>query len=128
WSYDLLPPSESVTLRRLSVFAGTFTLEAALAVASGDGTDEAEAVEAIANLVAKSLISLPSAAQPVRYRLLDTTRAFAAEKLAESGETANVSRNHAIYFRDLLAGIAARTAGFSTGDSVATYAYDLANV
>jgi predicted ATPase len=128
WSYDLLPPPESAALRRLSAFAGTFTLEAALAVASSDGTDEAEAVEAIANLVAKSLISLPSAAQPVRYRLLDTTRAFAAEKLAESGEAIRISRNHAIYFRDLLAGIAARTAGFSTGDGFAPYADHLANV
>ncbi|MGY3621079.1 ATP-binding protein [Bradyrhizobium sp. USDA 10063] len=125
WSYDLLTPSESVTLRRLSVFAGTFTLEAALAVTCGDETDEAEAVEAIANLVAKSLISLPSTTQPVRYRLLDTTRAFAAEKLAESGEAARISCNHAIYFRDLLAGIAARTAGF---DSFAPYADHLANV
>ncbi|MGY3604766.1 MULTISPECIES: ATP-binding protein [unclassified Bradyrhizobium] len=128
WSYDLLTPIESVTLRRLSVFAGTFTLEAALAVASEDGTDEAEAVEAIANLVAKSLISLPSTAQPVRYRLLDTMRAFAAEKLAEGGEATRISRNHAIYFRDLLAGIAARAAAFSTGDSFTPYADHLANV
>src|SRR5262249_55376200 len=82
WSYDLLPASESTILRRLSVFVGPFTLEAALAIVSGEGVSEPEAVEAIANLVAKSLIATPSAARPPRYRLLDTTRAFVAEKLA----------------------------------------------
>ncbi|WP_407178659.1 ATP-binding protein [Bradyrhizobium sp. STM 3562] len=128
WSYDLLPPAESLTLRRLSVFTGPFTLEAALAVARGDGIGEPEAVEAIANLVAKSLISLPSAAQPIRYRLLDTTRTFAAEKLIESGEAIKASRNHAIYFRDLLASISNGSDGLSPAVSFAPYADHLANI
>jgi predicted ATPase/DNA-binding winged helix-turn-helix (wHTH) protein len=97
WSYQLLPAAESTTLRRLSVFVGPFTLEAAVAVASGEGVSEPEVVEAIASLVSKSLIATPSAERSIHYRLLDTTRAFAAEKLAQSGEGDRIARAHARY-------------------------------
>lgn len=99
WSYDLLPPAESATLRRLSVFAGPFAPEAAAAVASGDGLSTSETLEAIDSLVAKSLIS-PSGARTLRYRLLDTTRAYAQGKLNERGETRQFARRHAEHFRD----------------------------
>jgi len=85
WSYDLLPAAESATLRGLSVFVGPFTLEAALAVASSQGIGESEAVEAISNLLSKSLIATSPAERRLRYRLLDTTRAFLGEKLVENG-------------------------------------------
>jgi predicted ATPase len=100
WSYDLLPAAESATLRRLSVFVGPFTLEAAVAVASDDGLDASATVEAIDNLVAKSLVA-PSGARPLRYRLLDMTRAYAARKLAEAGEARPFARRHAEYLRAL---------------------------
>ncbi|QOZ70921.1 ATP-binding protein [Bradyrhizobium arachidis] len=99
WSYDLLPPAESATLRRLSVFAGPFAPEAAAAVASGDGLSTSETLEAIDSLVTKSLIS-PSGSRMLRYRLLDTTRTYAQGKLAELGETKQFARRHAEHFRD----------------------------
>lgn len=99
WSYDLLPPAESATLRRLSVFAGPFAPEAAAAVASGDGLSVSETLEAIDSLVAKSLIS-PSGSRALRYRLLDTTRTYALGKLSELGENGPFARRHAEHFRD----------------------------
>ncbi|MBW7973761.1 winged helix-turn-helix domain-containing protein [Bradyrhizobium sp. BR 10289] len=102
WSYDLLPPAESTTLRRLSVFAGPFAPEAAATVAAGDGLSASETLEAIDSLVTKSLIS-PSGSRTLRYRLLDTTRTYAHGKLNELGETRKVARRHAEHFRDLFA-------------------------
>ncbi|MGY4357437.1 putative ATPase [Bradyrhizobium sp. i1.7.7] len=99
WSYDLLPPAESATLRRLSVFAGPFAPEAAAAVAAGDGLGASETLEAIDSLVTKSLIS-PSGSRTLRYRLLDTTRTYAHGKLNELGETSQFARRHAEHFRD----------------------------
>ena len=126
WSYDLLPEVEATTLRRMSVFVGPFTLDAAVAVTSDDRISEGEAVDALANLVAKSLISAPSAGQRMRYRLLDTTRAFVAGKLAESNETDVVARRHAEYVSDVLEDVAARSA--SGGPGFIPYAAHLPNV
>lgn len=128
WSYDLLPAAESATLRRLSVFVGPFTLDAALAVATGEGLGEPEVIEAIAGLVVKSLIATPYSVRPLRYRLLDTTRAFAAEKLATSGEADRVHRVHAEHFIDLLADIPAGSTRVPTGESFLPHAEHLANV
>ena len=114
WSYDLLPSAESATLRGLSVFVGPFTLEAALAVASCQGISEAEAVEAISNLLSKSLIATSPAERRLRYRLLDTTRAFAGDKLLESGEAARAARAHAAYFRDFLHDISIKSNGMQS--------------
>lgn len=99
WSYDLLPPAESATLRRLSVFAGPFAPEAAASVAAGDGLSASETLEAIDSLVTKSLIS-PYGSRTLRYRLLDTTRTYAHAKLNELGETGQVARRHAEHFRN----------------------------
>ncbi|MBR0692750.1 winged helix-turn-helix domain-containing protein [Bradyrhizobium lablabi] len=128
WSYDLLPAVESATLRRLSVFVGPFTLEAAIKVTSYDGISEAEAVEAISNLLSKSLIATSAAGPSLRYRLLDTTRAFAADKLAGSGESDQAARAHAEYFRDLLNSIAIKSAGPQSGGGFLPYADHLSNV
>jgi predicted ATPase len=103
WSYDLLPAAESTVLRRLSVFVGPFTLDAAVAVVCDEDLSAQEVIEAIANLAAKSLIAAPSAGRSSRYRLLDTTRAFTTEVLAASGEANRAARAHAAYFVDLMA-------------------------
>jgi predicted ATPase/DNA-binding winged helix-turn-helix (wHTH) protein len=102
WSYDLLPESERCLLRRLGVFAGGFTLEAANAVMSDEGHSAPFVLEQIANLVAKSLVTLDGSAPAGRWRLLDTIRDYALEKLAESGETEQVARRCAEFFRDLV--------------------------
>ncbi len=128
WSYDLLPPTESATLRGLSVFVGPFTLEAALAVASCQGVDEPEGVEAISNLLSKSLIATSPAERRLRYRLLDTTRAFMADKLVEKGEADRVARAHAEYFRDVLHDIAVKSTGMQSAGGFLPYADHLPNV
>ena len=98
WSYNLLTEEEQRVIFRLSVFVGAFTLEAAQAVAAEADINAERTVEMVANLVAKSLISTQEGVASIRYRLFDTTRAYASVKLAESGEADRVARRHAAYF------------------------------
>ena len=102
WSYALLPEQERVVLRRLSVFAGVFAMNSASAVLTRDGLSSASAVDSIANLIAKSLVSAEIDGAVAQYRLLDTTRAYARAKLSESGEAEPLARAHAEHYRDLL--------------------------
>jgi predicted ATPase/DNA-binding winged helix-turn-helix (wHTH) protein len=101
WSHELLSETERVVLRRLAVFAGAFALEAASAVAASPDVPAQEVVDGVADLVAKSLLSTDVAGTTVHYRLLETTRAYAREKLIESGELEQSARRHAEYHRDL---------------------------
>ena len=98
WSYSLLSSEESLVLRRLSAFVGIFSVEAVRAVVGADDVDEAEAVAVVGDLVAKSLITAIQIAGETRYRLLDTTRAYALTKLMESGDADDVFRRHAAYY------------------------------
>ena len=102
WSYSLLSEREKVVLCRLSVFVGDFTLEAAGSVASETEVDEADVIDAVVSLVAKSLISTTVINESTYYRLLDTTRAYAATKLAERGEADRIARRHAIFYSRFL--------------------------
>jgi predicted ATPase/DNA-binding winged helix-turn-helix (wHTH) protein len=102
WSYELLTESERAVLRRLAIFAGGFTLRAASMIAADDGITASEAVDCVENLVTKSLVTGDAAGVTVRYRLLETTRAYALEKLTEGGGFSATARRHAEYFRDLL--------------------------
>jgi predicted ATPase/DNA-binding winged helix-turn-helix (wHTH) protein len=86
WSYDLLSENEQALLRSLAVFAAGFTLEAAVAVADRSEANQRIAVDDIASLVGKSLIYLDRTSAPERWRLLETTRVYALERLRESGE------------------------------------------
>jgi hypothetical protein len=101
WSYELLSEPERVILRRLAIFAGVFRLEAARAVIASPEIASAEVADGIANLVAKSLVTIVAGSTAARYRLLDTMRAYGHEKLAESGEREWLARRHAEYYRDL---------------------------
>jgi predicted ATPase len=100
WSHDLLSDFERVVLRRLAVFVGTFSLGAAQMVAAGNLVDGGQVVEALAGLVAKSLVATESGATSARYRLLHTTRTYALGKLIRSGEAAAVGLRYATYCRE----------------------------
>ena len=82
WSHHLLPEPERVVLRRLAIFAGAFTLTAASTVAASGKIASADVVDGVANLVAKSLVRVDAGTGPTQYRLLETTRAYALEKLS----------------------------------------------
>jgi predicted ATPase/DNA-binding winged helix-turn-helix (wHTH) protein len=101
WSYELLAEPERVALRRLAVFAGAFSLEAAGAVVASPGFASSEVVDGLTSLVTKSLVVAEVDGTIARYRLLDTTRAYALEKLGESDEREQLARRHAEYYRDL---------------------------
>src|SRR5262249_5944132 len=98
WSYALLAEPERLVLRRLGVFAGAFSLRAAGAVATTAELAPLQAVDGLLSLVGKSLVAAEGGI--ARYRLLDTMRAYALEKLDESGERDRVARLHAEYCRD----------------------------
>jgi predicted ATPase/DNA-binding winged helix-turn-helix (wHTH) protein len=99
WSYDLLGEAEKRVLSRLSVFAGGFTFEAAVAVVADAMIDEANVSDCIWELRSKSMIFAEGPG--ARLRLLDTTLAFASRRLATSDEGNRCRRRHALYFCDL---------------------------
>ena len=101
WSYQLLPEAERLLLHYLSVFAGGFTIEAVTAIV--DEGDRSPVMDGISNLVSKSLVMLDDAASETRWRLLETIRAYALDKLEKSGEAERISRRHAEYFCTLFA-------------------------
>jgi predicted ATPase len=97
WSHDHLSEIERVLLRRVAIFVGHFTVEAALAVAEEVGRGGSEISGALGNLVNKSLIEVWTSSRGPCYRLLDTTRAYALEKLATSGEQDAIAKRHASF-------------------------------
>jgi predicted ATPase/DNA-binding winged helix-turn-helix (wHTH) protein len=101
WSYELLTQPERVALRRLAIFAGGFTLQSASAVAADDEIAAVEVIDCVANLVAKSLVTADAGGERVRYRLLETTRAYSLEKLVQAGELDAAARRHARRHLDL---------------------------
>lgn len=103
WSYSALAEDERRLLSRLSIFVGTFSVAAAQAVASERAAHESQVNNTLDGLVAKSLVSSVISGDGVtRFRLLDTTRAYALGKLRESGETQAIAHRHAKYFASLL--------------------------
>jgi predicted ATPase/DNA-binding SARP family transcriptional activator len=102
WSYDLLSPPEQAVLLRLGVFTGDFDLGAAQAVASDTGRGEPEVLDRLAQLVDKSLVAVEAREPEARYRLLETVRAYATERLREAGEDAAARRRHGEHFLGLV--------------------------
>lgn len=98
WSYDLLTPLEQVLFTRLGVFAGGFGLDAATVVCSGGKVDEPDILDLLSSLTDKSLVVADTSGETERYRLLESTAAYALEKLAVSGEHERMTRRHAEYF------------------------------
>ena len=101
WSYGLLSQDEQRFFRALGIFAGGFNVEAAAAVAMDAATTGADAIVRLADLVAKSLVVADASGTKPRFRLLDTTRAYAIEQLDANGERARLAHRHAEYYRDL---------------------------
>jgi non-specific serine/threonine protein kinase len=95
WSHDLLGPLEQVLLRRLSVFAGGWTLDAAEEVCAGNGIDAAGVLDLLAQLVEKSLVLVDTRGGVGRYRLLEPIRQYALDRLEASGEGAEYRARHA---------------------------------
>jgi predicted ATPase/DNA-binding winged helix-turn-helix (wHTH) protein len=128
WSYRLLSEDERSLLRRLSVFAGGFTLEAALHVAGHEGSDGIATADGVANLVAKSLVRHDTSGPKDRWQLLETIRVYAREKLIESGEAAGIARRHANFFQTCLAGVAVGSRITPSIEDVIPYYTELDNV
>jgi predicted ATPase/class 3 adenylate cyclase/DNA-binding CsgD family transcriptional regulator len=104
WSYALLTEPERILLRRLAVFMGGFDLEAAQAVAGGEEVASYQVLDMLTLLIDKSLVVAETARGRMRYRLLETVRQYAQEKLGESGEADVLRRRH----REHYAAVAAR--------------------
>jgi predicted ATPase/DNA-binding winged helix-turn-helix (wHTH) protein len=102
WSHDHLSQGERIVLRRVAFFIGHFTVEAALAVAEEEGIGQSDVADAMRSLVDKSLIGVRIDSRGTSYRLLDTTRSYALEKLATSGEHDSIAARHASFSIALL--------------------------
>jgi non-specific serine/threonine protein kinase len=99
WSYQLLPESEKILLRRVSTFAGSWSLAAARAVCADQTLPEADLLDLLAGLVNKSLVQVRrSHGREVRYRLLETVRQYAAGKASQAGEVATLRDRHLAYY------------------------------
>jgi non-specific serine/threonine protein kinase len=95
WSHELLRAPEQTLFRRLAVFAGSWTIEAAEAVCAGPDVPEDVVLDALGQLVDKSLVEINRADASARYRLLEIVRGYASDKLVESGELAELRARHA---------------------------------
>jgi predicted ATPase/class 3 adenylate cyclase len=109
WSYEMLHDDERRVLDRLSVFAGGFTLAAAEAVAADEKLDSADVFELLAGLVARSLVQADATGSETRYRLLETIRQYAQERLEHAGDTEAARDAHARYYATFTEDAAAGT-------------------
>jgi predicted ATPase/DNA-binding CsgD family transcriptional regulator len=101
WSHDLLSEPEKILFRRLSVFAGGWTLSAAEEVCAGDGIEGDEVLDLLSSLVDKSLVVVVRDDEESRYRMLETVRQYASDTLGESAIKAAVRAGHASFMLDL---------------------------
>jgi predicted ATPase/DNA-binding winged helix-turn-helix (wHTH) protein len=128
WSYNLLSDGERIVLRRIAPFVGHFTLEGARYVAGELGVGTGEICDAIAGLVEKSLIATRIDETQAQYRLLDTTRAYALEKLEEHAEIDVVFRRYAEYVAGYLESQKEVLSALPGAERVSAYSDQLSNV
>jgi predicted ATPase len=105
WSYGLLSEQEKILFRRLAVFMGGWSLEAAEAVCSGDGIETKQVLDCLSQLVHKSMIVTENTRGQARFHMLETIRQYAQEKLSESLETETISNRHVDFFGVFAEGI-----------------------
>ena len=126
WSYDLLEMPERILLRRLAVFSGGWTFDAAQAVGAGGDVSEDDLFDLLVALVDKSLVSLDPVAE--RYRLLETVRQYALELLESSGEAPATRARHLAFFLDFAEKARPELSGPHQGEWLARLDADHANV
>jgi predicted ATPase/DNA-binding winged helix-turn-helix (wHTH) protein len=128
WSYDLLSEQEQALLRRLAIFAGGFSLDAAAAVTANAVDAQVVMAHAVDNLVAKSLVVFDGSSTPNRWRLLETIRAYAFEKLIEIGDANDIASRHAAYFCELFANVDRGSFLSPTIEDINIYTREIDNV
>jgi predicted ATPase len=128
WSYSLLTGGEQVLLARLSAFAGGFGLDAAEAVCGSGDLDVLEVAGLLGSLVDKSLVVAEPAGEGFRYRLLETIRLFAAERLVEAGDGEAAAAAHYAHFLAVAEAAAGYLTGPEQGIWLARLDADLANL
>jgi predicted ATPase/class 3 adenylate cyclase len=111
WSHDLLRPAEQILLRRLATMSGSFSLDAVEAICAGDGLERAEIVQLLRRLVATSWVIRERGGTHARYRMLETSRQYALERLVASSEAERFRNRHDAWFLEL----AEHAAGFLLG-------------
>ena len=117
WSYTLLKPQERTLFRRLAVFAGGWTLEAAEMACSGDGIEPRRILNLLLQLLRASLVVAEEQEETTRYRLLETVRVFAQERIQEADEEMDQRNRHGLYFL----GLAEEAEGYLDGPEQALY-------
>ncbi len=128
WSYNLLSEDEQLFFRALSIFTGSFTVDAAAAVAANAVKTRIEAMDRLIELVTKSLVVADVNGATPRFRLLDTIRAYAIEKLDECGERELTACRHAEYYRDLFKRADGEITARPTGEWLADHAREINNL
>jgi non-specific serine/threonine protein kinase len=128
WSHDLLREAERKVLRRLAVFSGGFTLDAASAVATDADFDAVTVSAIVSHLVAHSLVVADTNATPTRFGFLETTRAYALQKLEDANETLATRQRHLRHFRERFARASDDWLRVSDPEFRATYVVEMDNV
>jgi predicted ATPase/DNA-binding winged helix-turn-helix (wHTH) protein len=128
WSFGLLTEPERMVLRRLAIFVGHFTLDAAFEVVTSTALDRSMVFSAIDSLVAKSMLATQPIGAMMRYRLLDTTRSYALEIQIDDTERAELAARHAVYYQRWLTQTADEWATLTTGAERAPHFAALNNV
>jgi predicted ATPase/DNA-binding winged helix-turn-helix (wHTH) protein len=128
WSYGLLSWDDQLLFRALGIFSGGFSVEAVGAMAGNSTAAGVDAIDRLADLVAKSLVVADVSGTKPRFRLLDTTRAYAIEKLDESGERGQIARRHAEYYRDLFERSEGEELARPASEWLADYAREINNL
>jgi predicted ATPase len=128
WSYGLLTQDEQAFFRALGIFAGGFTIEAAAAVATEPAPTPYDAIDRLADLVAKSLIVAEVSGASPRFRLLDTTRAYTLDRLDANNERDRLAHRHADYYCRLFESAEGEAAARPPDEWLAHYAPELDNL
>jgi predicted ATPase len=128
WSYSLLGQDQQRFFRALGIFSGGFTSDAAAVVAMGSKTTDVGAIDGLADLVRKSLVVADMSGIKPRFRLLETTRIYAAEKLTDSSDRERIARRRAQYYCDLFERAESEAAARATSEWLADYAPEINNL